>query len=284
MHPKPTLPCCPGKLGSRRGHTAHRQMANIRPQWWSGSERHDSMSTGNGVSCRACTSRRTRDGPQQNKKQQSARREGTTGTRLSSRCAHTSPGSRRYEHVPCSQIRCRPFHLRMFRLFLLPAAIFVLALSSTAAQTTKWCNSDNEPDDISNIEICFEPSVGPIAGGVMVTVKGMQRAADMQSEVVWGSECSSHLSWQCTFAEVNGLVASPVPAIASSCQHNYVVCESPGQVKQGDVFVTVSNKNFDFHIPSPGGRKEIFSYYGMLPITSRLAALRMRLEPYLHES
>jgi hypothetical protein len=231
------------------------------------------MRTGYGASCRAFTSSRTPDGPQQNMRQERACRKGTTGTRLPSRCAHDSPNSRRYEHILCPRIRCLPFHLRKFWLPLLPAAIFVLALSSTAAQTTKWCNSDNEPDDVSNIEICFEPSVGPIAGGVMVTVKGMQRAADRQSKVVWDSECSSHLPWQCTFAKVNGVVAMPVPAIASSCQHNYVVCVSPGQVKQGDVFVTVSNKKFDFHIPSPGGRKEIFSYYGMLSITSRLPSL-----------
>ena len=104
----------------------------------------------------------------------------------------------------------------------------------------------------------------------MVTVKGMQRAADRQSEVDWTSECSSYSSWQCTFSHVRGDRMAPVPAVASSCQHNYIVCESPAQVNSGDVFVSVANTNSNFHIPSPRGRMEIFSYYGMLRPQTRV--------------
>ena len=215
-------------------------------------------------------SRKTQDEQAENDGQERACKRGATGTRLSSCCALGSSGSRLHNGM----LRCGrryPRHRRVGRL-LFAGAFFSAAISLSFAQTTttKWCNSDNEPDEVSPVEICFEPSVGPMAGGVMVTVKGMQRAADRQSEVDWTSECSSYSSWQCTFSHVRGDRMAPVPAVASSCQHNYIVCESPAQVNSGDVFVSVANTNSNFHIPSPRGRMEIFSYYGMLRPQTRV--------------
>lgn len=204
------------------------------------------------------------------------------GTRLSSRWARSQATSwehdlnhalsrpRRHSIRPClppSQSKA---------VLVLHFCIFAAAISSIAAQTTttKWCNSDNIPED-PNTEICLEPSVGPVAGGVMVTFKGMQRAAEKQPFALpdWRNKCNDTSWWRCTFATPEGKQASPVKALASSCAHNYVVCESPGQTISGDVFTAVSRNDSLYTFPSPSGTKEIFSYYGMVPSLSTMHAV-----------
>lgn len=212
---------------------------------------------------RGRASKKTDDQHAQSTRQGRACSRGAKGTRLSSWCAQSSSESKLHSRSKCYDLWRFPRHVQFGRLLFL-GVIVGASLSSSAAQnsTKKWCNNENEPDEVSTVEICFEPSVGPMAGGVMVTVRGMKRAADRQSEVDWTRECSSYSLWQCTFAHVRGDRMAPVPAKASSCEDNYIVCESPAQVNSGDVFVSVSNVKYDYHIPSPRGRNEIFSYYG----------------------
>ena len=162
----------------------------------------------------------------------------------------------------------QPFFPRPKTLvWLLRLGILAASVSAVAAQTEpqRWCNADTEPDNPLT-EICFEPSVGPMAGGVMVTVKGMQRAANMQAPLAdWRSKCDDVSWWLCTFAQPSGNFAPPVRANRSSCAYNFIVCEAPGQTMSGDVFVTVSTKDNGYVLPSPSGNKGVFSYYGTLP-------------------
>lgn len=185
--------------------------------------------------------------------------ENRNGTRLSSCCAHNQDTANANTNA-----RRRPHIHECCFLSVLRLAIVVAVASVVSAQTTttKWCNSNNEPDD-PLIELCFEPSVGPIAGGVMVTVKGMQRAASMQAPAAdWRSKCSDASWWTCTFARPEGTFASPLAAIRSSCEFNYIVCESPRQTISGDIFVSISRIDQNWAFPSPKGRNQIFSYYG----------------------
>jgi len=189
------------------------------------------------------------------------------GTRLSSR------GARRpVPAAPRVPARClqRPRCPRRARFgLLLWLSVLAAAVSAIAAQTlktTRWCNSDTEPDD-PRVEVCFEPSVGPIAGGVLVTVKGMQRAAARQAPSAdWKSRCSDSAWWQCTFAKLEGVVANPVPALNTSCEYNYVVCKSPAQTISGDVYLSVQRNDSSWSFPSHTGEQPIFSYYGVSKI------------------
>ena len=163
---------------------------------------------------------------------------------------------------------CQPCrHRREMLAGLLRLSLLACAVSCVGAQNS-WCNSEEEPAEGEGIEICLEPSVGPMEGGVPVTIRGMQRAADKQVPSVWNSTCHMPSWWQCTFPSVtvgpNGSEASPVSAIASSCQNNYVVCLSSSQSVPGNIFVSVSSKDSAVRIPSHESRQETFAYYGML--------------------
>ena len=189
------------------------------------------------------------------------------GTRLSSRCARCPALATPDPTALCLR---RPRRARLgllLRLGVLAAAVSAITAQQESAQiTTRWCNSDNEPSD-PRVEVCFEPSVGPIDGGVLVTVKGMQRAAAAQQRD-WQSRCSDRNWWQCTFAKPEGKFASPVPVLTTSCRYNYVVCESPAQTISGDVFVSVTRNDSGgrWSFPSPSGEQPIFSYYGIAKI------------------
>ena len=163
---------------------------------------------------------------------------------------------------------CHPCrHRREMLAGLLRLSLLACAVSCVGAQNS-WCNGEEEPAEGEGVEICLEPSVGPMEGGVPVTIRGMQRAADKQDPSIWNSTCHMPSKWQCTFPTVtvgsNGSEASPVSAIASSCQNNYVVCLSSSQSITGNVFVTVSSMDSAVRIPSHEGRQETFAYYGML--------------------
>ena len=206
-------------------------------------------------------------------------RSNTDGTRLSSRRAHklikTAHNSMHKEgqHGIRQFFPKRTFLCGILRLTIMAATFF--SIGAQTISSTKWCDTEKEPSD-SSIEICLEPSVGPMDGGVLVTIKGMQRAAashptfsdtsgkSLSTLADWKSKCNQTSWWQCTFAGTDGSKGRPLPAKASSCLGNYVVCESPEQRISGDVFISVSRNDSAFTFPSPAGRNEIFAYYGML--------------------
>ena len=87
----------------------------------------------------------------------------------------------------------------LFRLSIVASAGFFVAAQETQ-DAQKWCYTDKEPN-VSTIEICLEPSVGPMTGGSMVTIKGMHRAADSLGQSAdWESKCNEPSWWFCTFA------------------------------------------------------------------------------------
>jgi hypothetical protein len=207
-------------------------------------------------------------------------RSNTDGTRLSSRRAHKliktahNAMHRHVQHGIRQFFPQRTFLCGILRLTIVAATFF--SIGAQTISSTKWCDTDKEPLD-NSIEICLEPSVGPMDGGVLVTIKGMQRAAasrptfsdtstgkSLSTLADWESKCNQTSWWQCTFAGTDGSKGRPLPAKASSCLGNFVVCESPEQRMSGDVFVSVSRNDSAFTFPSPAGRNEIFAYYGML--------------------
>jgi hypothetical protein len=243
-----------GSSASSRDSVQASSMTATTPAWHETSE-----GTAHSATHRPGVGERTRDGTRL-----SSRWARCQATSIETHLNHSSRRQRRHSIRP----PCLLPPARSQAVLFLHLCIFAATISSIAAQTTTtaWCNSDNIPED-PKTEICLEPSVGPIAGSVMVTVKGMQRAAEKQPFALpdWRGKCNEASWWRCTFATPEGTRASPVRVLASSCAHNYVVCESPGQRISGDVFMTVSRNDSLYTFPSPSGNKEIFSYYGTVP-------------------
>ena len=180
--------------------------------------------------------------------------------------------------VPVCQTRALGASMHVIRILAcVVAANSASASNVTVAQHEAWCHNQTEPNAMASVEICLEASIGPMAGGVLVTIKGMQRAADRQNRSAdWTTACDDASWWRCTFDNQSGVPDMTVQAKAASCQGNYVVCESPRRQTGGDVLLTVSKNGTNLTFPSFLGRREIFSYYGAFFLTCCSSIARSR--------
>lgn len=137
--------------------------------------------------------------------------------------------------------------------------LLMLTTAATSLAQISFCNGNTLPN--GSTALCIEPSLVPMAGGAIITMKGLSNAVFSS----WTAECSHMEKWKCMVGYSESSGAESIPLLSMNCEKGFAQCVSPGRKTTGDVpfYLQFMDADILSMLPNPAAGTLYLAYFGI---------------------
>eukprot|EP00960_Hanusia_phi_P030352 748537-Hanusia_phi.AAC.6 len=136
--------------------------------------------------------------------------------------------------------------------------LFTLSMAATTLAQISSCNGKTLP--LGSTTLCIEPSLVPMAGGAVITMKGLNSAVFPS----WSTDCNQMDKWKCVIGYSESSSSENIPLSSVNCEQGFAECVSPSRKTIGDVpfYLQFMDGNTVVMLPTPASGNLYLSYFG----------------------